>query len=71
MLIGRYNKDIITYAKTNEVDLTIDENGKINIEIPKRKDLKITFLTVHKACLLYTSFSMMKNILQKECINYS
>lgn len=49
MLIGRYNKDIITYAKTNEVDLTIDENGKINIEIPKRKDLKITFLTVHKA----------------------
>ncbi|MGN8912890.1 UvrD-helicase domain-containing protein [Anaerofustis butyriciformans] len=49
MLLGRYKKDIIPYAQTNEVNIILHENNEISVILEKRKDLKIKFLTVHKA----------------------
>ncbi|MCQ4796119.1 UvrD-helicase domain-containing protein [Anaerofustis stercorihominis] len=49
MLLGRYKKDILRYAKTEETEITINEEKEVNIKLIRRPDLNINFMTVHKA----------------------
>ena len=49
MLLGRYKKDILRYAKTEETEITVNEEKEVNIKVIRRPDLDINFMTVHKA----------------------
>lgn len=61
LLLGRYRRDIITYAQTNEVNIILHENNEILVILEKRKDLKIKFLTVHKAKGLESDYVFILN----------
>jgi len=61
MLLGRYKKDILKYAKTNEVEILLKENSDIDVKIKRRPDLNITFMTVHKSKGLESEYVYILN----------